>query len=124
MVSAQCLFESTKGCRRQEEAVTNHKKVTGYKGNMVDRLGKSFYVQTNCDACYNIIYNGQALALHKQAEEIFRLKPRNIRLDFTKETKNEMKQVLKIFVDRFRYNRMNPDELQDYTTGHFKRGVD
>jgi putative protease len=87
-------------------------------------MGKSFFVKTNCTGCYNVIYNGQALALYKQADEILRLKPGNIRLDFSKESADETKKILELFINRFRYNRMLSGELTDYTTGHFKRGVE
>lgn len=124
MVSAQCLFESTKGCKRREKTKAEDNRAIGYSGTMTDRLGKSFFVQTNCDDCYNVIYNGQALALHKQADEILSLSPKKIRLDFTMENSEQMQRVLKLFVDRFFYGRKNDEELSDYTTGHFKRGVE
>lgn len=115
MVSAQCLFESTKGCRSCKQ---------GNNGRLVDRMGKSFYVQANCRGCYNIIYNSQPLSLLKQEEEIRRLHPKGLRLDFTRENKEEMKKVLKAFIDAFCYGRKPATELADYTTGHFKRGIE
>jgi len=115
MVSAQCLFESTQGCSKCKQ---NH------FGYLTDRLGKNFFVQTNCNGCYNIIYNGQALSLLKQETEIRRLKPRNIRLDFSKETAEETKRIITAFVDQYHYGKGNTAELTEYTTGHFKRGVE
>jgi putative protease len=115
MVSAQCLFESTTGCRKCKE---------GNSGNLVDRLGKSFFVQANCNSCYNVIYNGQALSLLKHSQEITDLRPRNIRLDFTFETDEEMQKVLTAFISEFYHKEKNMVELMDYTTGHFKRGVE
>jgi putative protease len=115
MVSAQCLFESTKGCRRQEQ---------GNYGRLVDRLGKSFFVQANCRGCYNIIYNSQPLSLLKQEEEIRRLHPKGLRLDFTQEGKEEIKKVLAAYIDVFCHGRKPSAELTDYTTGHFKRGIE
>ncbi len=114
MISAQCLYESTKGCRRQEQE--NY-------GRLIDRLGKSFFIQANCRSCYNIIYNSQPLSLLKQAEEIRRLQPRSLRLDFTKENREEMKKILTAFIEVFYYGRKSSFELIDYTTGHFKRGM-
>jgi putative protease len=115
MISAQCLFESTTGCRKCKE---------GNSGNLVDRLGKSFFVQANCNSCYNVIYNGQALSLLKHSQEITDLRPRNIRLDFTFETDEEMQKVLTAFISEFYHKEKNMVELMDYTTGHFKRGVE
>ncbi len=115
MVSAQCLFESTSGCKKCKE---------GNEGNLVDRLGKSFYVQANCNGCYNIIYNGQPLSLLKYTREINDLRPRNIRLDFTFETAEEVQKVLSAYITEFYQKGKTMVEITDYTTGHFKRGVE
>jgi putative protease len=124
MVSAQCLFENTEGCRRCKAGENNKTGDKSHTGYLTDRLGKKFYVQTNCNGCYNIIYNGQALSLLKQETEIRSLSPQNIRLDFSQETIEEMKQVVTLFIDMYRYGKKNSFELSDYTTGHFKRGVE
>jgi len=128
MVSAQCLFESTEGCKRCKTVgnVTGGNKAIeqSYTGFLTDRLGKNFYVQANCNGCYNIIYNGQTLSLLKQETEIRGLIPKNIRLDFSKETPEEMKLVITAFVNTYRYGKKPVVELTDYTTGHFKRGVE
>ena len=115
MVSAQCLFESTKGCKKCKQ---------NNSGSLIDRLGKKFYVNTNCNGCYNIIYNGQVLSLHKQMEEIKRLRPNRIRLDFTMESAVQTEQVLQTFLDKRRFDSVKVIEPEDYTTGHFKRGVE
>jgi putative protease len=123
MVSAQCLLESTEGCRRCKTG-GNKSIEQSHTGFLTDRLGKKFYVQVNCNGCYNIIYNGQALSLLKQEKEISGLLPKNIRLDFSKETSEEMKLVITAFVNTYRYGKKPVGELTDYTTGHFKRGVE
>jgi putative protease len=123
MVSAQCLFESTEGCRNCKAGNSNQAS-DSHTGYLTDRLGKKFFVQTNCNGCYNIIYNGQPLSLLKQETEIQSLYPQNIRLDFSKESAEEMKQVVILFIERYRYGKKNSLELSDYTTGHFKRGVE
>lgn len=115
MISAQCLLESTAGCRKCIQSNT---------GYLTDRMDRKFFVQTNCSSCYNIIYNGQPLALHKQESEITGLKPAGIRLDFSLETPQQMERILRVFVDTYRYGRKDETGLSDYTTGHFKRGVE
>lgn len=117
MVSAQCLHESTVGCKRCKEGEQRMDYLT-------DRLGKKFYVQTNCNGCYNIIYNGQCLSLLKHAKEICSMKPRNIRLDFTMETGEETNRILTAFIDVFRRNKAAGLIAANLTTGHFKRGVE
>lgn len=115
MITAQCLYESTAGCssRRQNN--------TGY---LLDRLGKKFFVRTNCGDCCNIIYNGQPLSLHRQAKEILALKPERIRLDFSLETKEQTGQRLKMMINAFKYELAKASDGFDYTTGHYRRGVE
>lgn len=116
MTSAQCLYKSTEGCRKCKDGK--------HKGHLTDRLGKKFYVQTNCNGCYNIIYNGQALSLLKYKSEIRNLKPRKLRLDFTLENSGEMNRILRIYLDAFCHSKEDGTELTGYTTGHFKRGIE
>lgn len=116
MVSAQCLLCNISGCRKNSQ---------GNAGYLTDRLGKKFLVRTNCRGCYNVIYNGQALALHKQYAEIIGMKPSGIRLDFTTETPAMTQQIIACFVDTFCHGKKAADaQISDYTTGHFKRGVE
>lgn len=117
MVSAQCLYENTEGC----------KKCGGTKANadyLSDRLGMKFFVMSHCGSCYNIIYNGQRLSLLGQAERILDLKPYGIRLDFTFENAKETDKVLAAYIDVFSYGKMNIPNFDNITTGHFKRGVE
>lgn len=120
MVSAQCLYASTSGCIKQ-------KGVISHNGHLVDRISKKFFVQTNCDSCYNIIYNGQSLSLLKQVSEVKELDPRNIRLDFTFETEDESKKVIKAFAEAYIHNKntsLGMEDKTEYTSGHFKRGIE
>lgn len=124
MVSAQCVFDNTAACMGD--------KSTGDMGNdegkrpvgvMTDRLDKRFFVRAYCSSCCNIIYNGQPLALHRQADEICALGPKNIRLDFTIETAGQMRRILDVFVGSYLHGEGCSDAINDYTTGHYKRGV-
>jgi len=119
MVSAQCLFESTKGCSRMQDC----NQRTGY---LIDRIGKKFYVQTNCSACVNMIYNGQRLSLINHASEVLEMNPKNIRVDFTFESVKEMKVILSAFANTFIHGK-KPDSKwnnEEFTTGHFNRGIE
>lgn len=117
MVSVQCLYETSKGCSRCKAG----EKRIDY---MVDRMGKEFYVRTYCNNCYNIIYNSQRLSLLGQTEQVKDLKPQGIRLDFTYESPEEMKMILKAFIDEYVYDKNVVLKIDNITTGHFKRGVD
>jgi putative protease len=117
MVSAQCLHESTEGCKRCRTG----EQRTDY---LLDRMDKKFYVQTNCNGCYNVILNGQCLSLLRYPSEVNALKPRNIRLDFTMETGRETQEVIASFQEVYRKGRSAELKSENLTAGHFKRGVE
>ncbi len=124
MTSTQCLFDNTEGCRKGKKREGEAQAKIGFQGILTDRMGKEFFVKANCEGCYNVIYNGQPLSLHQQVKELHKLKPRGIRLDFTKESREQTKKVIEIFIEEYCYNRKSSAELNEYTTGHFKRGVE
>ncbi len=116
MVSTQCVYENTvRCCVKQSEAKA---------GYLVDRMGKRFPVGTNCVSCYNVIYNGQCLSLLKKDKEVKDLHPGNIRLDFTMETGEEMKQIMTSFLNAYLQGKDPQWDGEHYTTGHFSRGVE
>lgn len=117
MVSVQCLYNNTKGCNKCEMG-------TGSMDYLEDKIGKRFYVWSNCNNCYSIIYNGQRLSLLGQADKIRELKPNGIRLDFIYETPEEMKTILSAYIDVFLKYKQATLEFDNITTGHFKRGVE
>lgn len=117
MVSAQCLHESTEGCKRCK---TGEQRMD----YLLDRMDKRFYVQTNCNGCYNVILNGQCLSLLRYPSEVKSLKPRNLRLDFTMETGRETQEVLAAFLEVFRKGKSAELKAENLTAGHFKRGVE
>jgi len=124
MISAQCVFDNAAACLKAQAAGSKTQKdeMEAKDGLLTDRLGKKFFVRAFCKGCYNVIYNGQPLALHKQADEIIALKPENIRLDFTIETEEQMKKILDIFIGSY-FSGGFDGAIDDYTTGHYKRGV-
>lgn len=113
MVSAQCLIKTTKGCMTKSKMLT-----------LVDRYHKNFYVKNYCKYCYNVIYNGQPISLLKNVDEISKLQPKNIRLNFTIENERETIEIIKEFVNVYKYNKNTSFEVKDYTRGHFKRGIE
>ena len=117
MVSVQCLYASTKGCSKC-------KRGDNRNDYLVDRMGKKLYVRTNCNSCYNIIYNSQRLSLLEHIEAVKDLSPQGIRLDFTYESRDETDRVLEAFISEFIHGRKALNKFEDVTTGHFRRGVD
>lgn len=113
MTSAQCVVKNTAGC--------NYK--TGYF-RFIDKSGNPFYGRNFCSCCYNVIYNGKPLHLLEHVPDIEKLGVHDIRLDFTMESKEEMKQILSDYVKQAIYKEKTAGFVDDYTKGHFKRGIE
>lgn len=112
MVTANCIRRSVDGCRKKE----------GYTF-IRDRYKKQFAVRTCCRYCYNVIYNSAPLYLADKAKEVMGLSPGELRLDFTVETREEAREVIRLYIDAFIYNREVEAPGTEYTRGHFGRGV-
>lgn len=118
MVSANCVKKTLGKCSPKREFT-----------RITDRYGKQFPVYSDCPCCYNIIYNSVPLSLHRQLErEIF--SDGNYRLDFTLEPAEETGQIIRYFNRLVReggkaVNGEIPACIhREYTTGHYKRGVE
>ncbi len=99
---------------------------------LTDESHHSFYEKNVCSWCYNLIYNGVPLMLLDQAEQIRKMHPGFVRLDFTRETGKETDQLIADYADRFLRGadtKVNAEENKPampsggFTRGHFKRGV-
>ncbi|BCN30502.1 peptidase U32 family protein [Anaeromicropila herbilytica] len=132
MVSAQCVLKNTKGCIKVKNKIqsiddiekTDELIALSNEVELVDRKNKSFFAMNVCNYCYNLIYNGQPISLLSNKSEIDRLTPYSIRLDFTFETRKQVKDTLDEFIRVFAYNHPMEDDVKDYTRGHFKRGIE
>lgn len=114
-----------------------------------DRTGKELPVRNHCTYCYNIIYNPDVLSLLGQKERIGKLSPQAVRLQFTRESDLEMKEVVNAWIEELyggtsKTNRKlqqkdQPNQIlkikeipsskgtalaRDFTKGHFRRGVE
>lgn len=127
MVSAQCLYKTSAGGDNKVYDKENNTPccyASAETGELIDRFSKKFRVKRHCRECYNIIYNSQGFSLLSNYTEVKTLGMERIRLDFTCESEEETKQVLKRFISRyFQGENIEVDE-KEYTRGHFKRGVD
>lgn len=117
MTSAQCIQKTTGNC--------THKPGILY---MKDRTGKELMVKNHCTFCYNTIYNPSLLSLLGQEKIIGRLNPAALRLQFERETGQEIQMVIKAYGDAFLRKTKAEDAVRDtegdFTRGHFKRGVE
>ncbi len=112
MVSAQCIQKTTEGCRH----------VKG-RTHFVDRYQKTFTAKNLCDYCYNVIYNTSPLVLLDQRSEIEALAPKALRLHFTIEDQQQVKKVLHLYEKVFVRREEVRGFTEDFTRGHFKRGI-
>ena len=116
MVTAQCLKKTLEGCTGRPELLW-----------MKDRKGKEFPVKNHCRFCYNTIYNSSPLSLLADRSLIERLGPSVLRLSFTTEQPERIREVLKAFSEEFIFGTEKggaPELSGEFTRGHFKRGAE
>ena len=114
MVTANCIRKTKGFCRGTG---------VSFGDSITDRYQTDFQVQTNCNYCYNVIYNSVPNSLHQNLEQIMKLKGKGLRLDFTTETGEEMKQVLDAYAEYLAGGESEFSFIKDYTTGHYKKGA-
>lgn len=118
MISAGCV-KKTAGdcliCRTPQSLAGGMKGQSRYF--LTDRYQAEFPVFINCRHCMNTIYNSVPLSLHQYCPEIAAQKVRAMRLDFTDETAAEAGNIIRCFTTGAGIPSAN------YTTGHYKKGV-
>ena len=114
MVTANCIRKTKGNCRG---------KNVSYRDYITDRYQTNFYVQTNCNYCYNVIYNSVPNSLHQYLDTLQKLKGQAFRLDFTTESEKETAQILHAYTNYISHNISDFDFLEEYTTGHIKKGA-
>ncbi len=112
MITAQCV-------KKTEGKCTGCTEVT----MLTDRLGNQFPVKNVCRECFNVIYNTSPLYLGMHQEEIRRLRPSVLRLQFSIETEEEAAGMLRRIMRAFSGETEKAVPEFSYTQGHFKRGV-
>lgn len=112
MVSAQCIRKTTEGCTGKPELLY-----------LKDRKGKEMPVRNQCRFCYNTIYNESPMSLLGLSKEVERFAPDSLRLNFTIEDRETTERVLTAFYEEYMKGRMG-SAPENFTRGHFKRGVE
>lgn len=112
MISAGCIQKTSASCDGKGGVLS-----------ISDRYQKKFAVRRYCRDCYNVMYNSAPLFLADKAEEVHALAPAELRLDFTKESSGQVKEICHAYTLAFEKGCKTEPPMQDYTRGHFKRGV-
>ena len=116
MISAQCIRKTTLGCSGKPEVMW-----------LKDRKDMRFPVVNQCRFCYNTIYNSAPLSLLGLSEQVTGLKPNAVRLNFTVEEPAAAGEILDAFFEEYGMGEKaaEPPVLRNqFTRGHFKRGVE
>lgn len=113
MITANCPHSLLAGCDRREGLCY-----------LRDRRGEEFPVRNDCSFCYNEIYNSRITCLFDQKELSEEQRFYGYRLDFTLEDAVETKAVLRLFDQCLRRGITHEKFSENYTKGHWKRGVE
>ena len=114
MLSANCIRKTASFCSGNDNS--GGRRDTCY---LTDRYHVRFPVLCNCRHCYNVLYNSVPYSLHQKREELSKMRLFAERLDFIWETENQVKKIL----DHY-FGKNTEFPITEYTTGHYKRGVE
>ncbi|MBQ2116831.1 MAG: U32 family peptidase [Lachnospiraceae bacterium] len=119
MYSANCVRKTLGRCINDVSGSQNIYSLT-------DRYKNSFKILQNCLHCYNELYNAIPLSLHGSLHDIFKEGYGALRLDFTIESTNEMKDIICFYSSLFEGKSADSRQfpLKNFTNGHYKRGVE
>lgn len=118
MLTANCLRKTSDACINQGTEKGLNRQTENWM-LLQDRYKTIFPVRCNCRHCYNVIYNSLPLSLHKQREEIKKMGLYAVRFDFVRESGDMVQKIIDYYQQK---NNVFP--VTEYTTGHYKRGVE
>ncbi len=113
MFAANCIRKTTTGCTKQPEIIW-----------LKDRKGKQFPVKNHCEICSNTFYNSSPLYLPDSEQEIGRIAPKALRLNFTTENADEICRIVEDYDRIYRQKRSSMYLPDDFTRGHYRRGME
>lgn len=122
MYSANCVRKTLEHCENK----TDTKPAVFY---LTDRYQNRFPILQNCLHCYNILYNTVPMSLHSQLKTLLSCNCNVYRMEFTLENEVETKEILSYYFDAFACYEKGKEcskdfPYQQFTNGHYKRGVE
>ena len=120
MISAGCVKKTLDKCSGMQNQLFSSKTA------IVDRMGNRLSVTTNCRNCYNVIWNALPTSLHKKMGNIMdKFAFDHFRVDLTVESGKEAGNIVKNYGSIISGGTYDDSfDSMEYTTGHFKRGVE
>lgn len=119
MVSANCIFKTNGKCSNKAYTCLTKTEM------LRDRKAHNMPVTAFCSSCYNIIWNYAPCSLHKQLRDICsKFEGCRLRIDFTVENEKQTKDVLEFWKESQANGISEEPPYSEYTTGHFRRGVE
>ncbi|MCF0128588.1 MAG: U32 family peptidase, partial [Pseudobutyrivibrio sp.] len=112
MITANCSVKNSICCNKENT-------VYSFK----DRKGKKLLAKCDCSNCINTIYNSDIYLAFDLADQLKNLGAIEFRLDFTLESKDETRSILKSYKSAF-IDNIPFKSSEVYTKGHLKRGVE
>ena len=120
MISAGCVKKTLGTCSGFQN------KLHSEKLSIYDRMDNELKITTNCLDCYNIIWNAHPTSLHKKLTNIQDVGCfDHYRIDMSVESQKECADIISYYLDSLKGESVSDIfENAEYTTGHFKRGVE
>jgi len=128
----QCSIQSEKGATRKASDIQTDSKFqttsviqaickneAKSSWTLIDRMNNELPVVNNCRYCMNMIFNANPTSLLDLEREVANLKPRTRILAFTTETAQETAEI----IDKFSKPWSTQENVQNFTHGHFLKGV-
>lgn len=119
MISANCVRKTAGECQVCHNAKSLSAGIDRRLMDieLTDRYQVKFPVLTNCMHCMNTIYNSVPLSLHTYMDEILLSGIQGVRLEFTDEKAEMVKKIIAFYAGG------NENPIDNFTTGHYKKGA-
>ncbi len=120
MISAGCVKKTLGSCSGYQN------KLHSEKLSIYDRMDNELKITTNCLDCYNVIWNAHPTSLHKKLSNIHDAGCfDHYRIDMSVESSKECADIISYYLDSLKGENISDIfENAEYTTGHYKRGVE